>query len=66
MKMYSPDGKAQADIHPSKIQSMENLGWTYEKKSFRKKKPEPVEAPQVPEEAPQVPEEVEIQEDNES
>lgn len=46
MKMYNPDGSAEVDVHPSKIESMINLGWTEKKKVKAKPKKEakPVEA----------------------
>lgn len=61
MRMYSPDGKATIDAHPSKVPSLEKLGWTHEKKSSRKKRKEP--EPVVEEQAT---EEAEPQEENES
>ena len=46
MKLYSPDGSSEVDAHPSKVESMINLGWTGEKKGKAKSKkaPEPVDA----------------------
>jgi hypothetical protein len=45
MKLYSPDGSSEVDAHPSKVESMINLGWTQEKKGRAKpqKAPEPIE-----------------------
>jgi len=46
MKLYSPDGSSELDAHPSKVESMINLGWTQEKKGKAKSKKalEPMEA----------------------
>ncbi len=38
MKLYSPDGSGEVDAHPSKVESMINLGWTKEKKVKAKSK----------------------------
>ncbi len=38
MKLYNPDGTGEVDAHPSKVESMINLGWTKEKKVKAKSK----------------------------
>jgi hypothetical protein len=43
MKLISPDGKVSIDAHPSKVESLKNMGWKEEaaqkeKKSSSKKK----------------------------
>lgn len=41
MKMISPDGKVSIDAHPSKVESLKNMGWkeeaAHENKSSSKK-----------------------------
>jgi len=40
MKLYSPDGKMEINVHPSKVESMQKKGWTEEKQKKSKVKAE--------------------------
>lgn len=47
MKLYSPDGRMEMNVHPSKVESMLKKGWTEEKQKKSKAKVEKTVAEEV-------------------